>query len=412
MRALAVLLFIEHCFLKKYASNMKEIHDTIQLDLRKFVAPEYIFGLDARLMAANFCKNLGGRMVFLATDAGVLNTPWFREIECSLQDQRVDHVVFSSISPNPRDYEVMEGAKVYHDNRCNLILAIGGGSVMDCAKGIGIVSTNHQHIRNYEGVDKIDRPMPPLVCIPTTAGTSADVSQFAIINNYEARYKMAIISKAVVPDVALIDPFVLTTMDGYLTACTGMDALSHAFEAFVSNASSEFTDLFALEAIRLISRNLLQSVLTPEDIQVRGKVMLASLYAGLAFSNASLGCVHALAHSLGGYLDLPHGECNAILLPHVVNYNFSAASHRYVVVAEAMGLSVSGLSDNQVKVALMDRIIGFKNEVGIVSTLGLRGITSDVIPILSEKAIKDPCNATNPRPPVKRDLEIIYGEAM
>lgn len=391
---------------------MKDIQDTIQLELRKFVAPEYIFGLDARLMAGNFCKNLGGRKIFLATDVGVSKAPWFNEIEESLKNQGIEYIIFSSISPNPRDKEVMQGAIEYHENKCNMILAIGGGSVMDCAKGIGIVSTNHKHISSFEGVDKIDSPMPPLVCIPTTGGTSADVSQFAIINNISEKYKMAIISKAVVPDVALIDPFVLTSMDGFLTACTGMDALSHAFEAFVSNANSAFTDLFALEAIRLIEGNLPQSVQEPFDIQARGKVMLASLYAGLAFSNASLGCVHALAHSLGGYLDLPHGECNAILLPHVVNFNYSAASSKYAKIAEVMGVPVAGLNDSRAKMALMDHIDKFKQSLGIQSTLGAKGVTSDIIHVLSDKAIKDPCNATNPRPPVRGDLEVIYSEAM
>ena len=183
-----------------------------------------------------------------------------------------------------------------------------------------------------------------LFCIPTTSGTAADVSQFAIINNFDERYKMAIISKAVVPDVALIDPVLLTSMDNFLTACTGMDALSHAFEAFVSNAGSSFTDLYALESVRLISQNLPLSIEFPGDLQIRGKVMLASLYAGLAFSNASLGCVHSLAHSLGGFLDLPHGECNAILLPHVVDFNFDLSVDRYLKIARVLNLPVNGVS--------------------------------------------------------------------
>jgi alcohol dehydrogenase class IV len=385
--------------------------DFLRLDLRKFVAPEFIFGLDARLMAGNFCKNLGGRKVLLATDAGVAAAPWFKDIEAKLREQEIEYVVYSAISPNPRDIEVMQGAAEYQQNNCNLILAVGGGSVMDCAKGIGIVSTNHQHIRDFEGVDKISRPMPPLVCVPTTGGTSADVSQFAIINNFSERYKMAIISKAVVPDVALIDPFVLTTMDSFLTSCTGMDALSHAFEAFVSNACSPITDLFALKAIRLLESNLLLSVQEPLDIQARANVMLASLYAGLAFSNASLGCVHSLAHSLGGYLDLPHGECNAILLPHVVDFNFKAAYLRYKRISDELEIPY-GQTESDVKKGLIDYIFNLKHSLGIKSTLGSNGVTSDVINILAGKAIKDPCNATNPQPPSKGDLEFIYKEAL
>ena len=226
-------------------------------------------------------------------------------------------------------------------------MAVGGGSVIDCAKGIGIVSSNRRHILEFVGADRIPTPMPPVVCVPTTGGTSADLSQFAIFTDLVARTKVAIVSKAVVPDVSLIDPRTLTTMDRYLTACTGMDALVHAFEAFASNAHSPLTDLHALEAIRLVRTSLPACIRDPSDLDARGRMMLASLEAGLAFSNASLGAVHAMAHSLGGALDLPHGECNSILLSHVVAFNFSTASERYDRIGEAMGLDWRGLGANE-----------------------------------------------------------------
>ncbi|MGE0076563.1 MAG: alcohol dehydrogenase-like regulatory protein ErcA [Bacteroidales bacterium] len=386
--------------------------EDIHLELRKFVAPEYIFGINARKMAANYCKKLGAEKVFIATDSGLKKTPWYIELEDSLQQEGLEYFSFDNISPNPRDYEVTEGSQKYIDNKCNIIVAIGGGSVMDCAKGIGIIVSNQRIISNYEGIDKIQKPTPPLICIPTTAGTSADVSQFAIINNTVDKYKMAIISKALVPDVALIDPFVLQTMDNYLTACTGMDALCHAFEAFVSNANSAFTDLYALEAIRLLNENLLSNIQTPENIQARGKTMLGSLYAGLAFSNASLGCVHSMAHSLGGYLDLAHGECNAILLPHVVNFNFIFAPDRYTKIAEVLDLPISGLTQNQIRKQLFDYLINLKTSLNIHHSLRNRGVSSDIVPALAKKAIKDPCNATNPKAPHVRDLEFIYNEAL
>lgn len=389
-----------------------KVNETIQLEPRKFVAPEYIFGINARLLAGNFCHNLGGKKVLIVTDSGIIKTPWLKEVENSLIQSGIGYCIFSSVSPNPRDYEVMEGVDCYRNNKCNIILALGGGSVLDAAKGIGIVSTNRQPISAFEGVDKIGHPIPPLICIPTTGGTAADVSQFAIINNWGERYKMAIISKSVVPDVALIDPETLTSMDNFLTACTGLDALSHAFEAYVSNASSAVTDLYALEAIRLIHSNLLDSCNNPGDLQLRGKIMLSSLYAGLAFSNASLGCVHSLAHSLGGYLDLPHGECNAILLPHVVDFNFNSVPDRYMTIAKTLDIPISGLNEFQVKNSLINYLKQFNQSLGINSSLSDKKVTISDIPVLSEKAIKDPCNATNPKPPVKRDLEVIYSEAM
>jgi len=389
-----------------------KISEDIRLELRKFVAPEYIFGIDARKMAANYCKKLGAERVFIATDKNLRKSQWFIELENSLQTAKIESVIFDNISPNPRDYEVIEGAENYNQNKCNIIVAIGGGSVMDCAKGIGIVVTNNKHIHYFEGIDKIEKPTPPLICIPTTAGTSADVSQFAIINNTVDKYKMAIISKALVPDVALIDPFVLQSMDNYLTACTGMDALCHAFEAFVSNANSAFTDLFALEAIRLLHENLIINIQSPNNIQARGKTMLGSLYAGLAFSNASLGCVHSMAHSLGGYLDLPHGECNAILLPHVVDFNYKSAIERYRKIAETLDISTSGLTESDVKKTLINYLFDLKKNLDITHSLKDKNVTTDIIPSLAKKAIKDPCNATNPKAPHVKDLELIYNEAL
>ena len=283
---------------------------------------------------------------------------------------------------------------------------------MDCAKGIGIVVANGGNILEYQGVDRVHLPMPPLVCIPTTGGTSADVSQFAIINNTSDRVKIAIISKAVVPDVALIDPKTLTTLNPYLTACTGVDALVHAIEAFVSNAASPLTDMHALEAVRLLTEHLAPSIEKADDLDHRAGVMLASLQAGLAFSNASLGCVHALAHSLGGYLDLPHGECNALLLPQVVDFNFSAAPERYRRLGAALGQNWQGMTGGQSHRALVEFLLKMRTDLGIAGGLKARGLADCDIQTVAEKALRDPCNATNPRQPGQRDLEVILEGAM
>ncbi len=254
--------------------------------------------------------------------------------------------------------------------------------------------------------------MPPLVCVPTTGGTSADVSQFAIITNRREMVKIAIVSKAVVPDLALIDPMTLTTMDPYLTACTGIDALTHAIEAFVSNAHSPMTDLHALEAMRLLSKHLIPSVKAPEDLMHRTMVMQGSLQAGLAFSNAILGANHAMAHSLGGYLDLAHGECNAILLDHVVEFNFPAAPERFERIGDSLGLDLRGLGSSERKKALLDRIRRIKAQAGVDRQLAVLGVGRSDLPMLSVNALKDACLVTNPRPAGKRDLEVIYGEAL
>lgn len=385
---------------------------SIELGLRKFVAPEIIFGLESRFLAGDYCIKYQVKKVLLVSDPKVKATNWFLDFYSKLNNSEIDVVEFSNVSPNPRDYEVVEGTQVFLENQCDLLLAVGGGSVIDCAKGIGILARNGGKISDYEGVDNIEIPIPPLICVPTTGGSSADVSQFGIINNTAEKYKMAIISKALTPDIALIDPFLLTSMDSYLTACSGLDAMAHAFEAFVSNASSNMTDLYALDAIDRINKYLIKSIEEPENLEFRGEIMLASMNAGLAFSNASLGCIHSLAHSLGGYLDLAHGECNGILLPHVVDYNFENAKEKYTKIASIFNLDVNGLNTSILKRNFIDYCISLKESAGLNVTLGDRGVTHDLSNALSKKAIADPCNLTNPRTPKKEDLSIIIKSAI
>ncbi len=304
------------------------------------------------------------------------------------------------------------GAERYRSEGCNVIVAVGGGSPMDCAKGIGIMVAHGRCILEFEGVDTIRVPSPPLILIPTTAGTSADVSQFVIISNPAERMKFSIVSKAVVPDVSLIDPETTLSMDPFLSACTGIDALVHAIEAFVSTGSGPLTDTHALEAMRLINGNLVEMIANPADIVLREKIMLGSMQAGLAFSNAILGAVHAMSHSLGGFLDLPHGMCNAALVEHVVAFNYTAAPERFRQVAQTLGLDVRGLTHPQIRQRLVEYLIAFKQAVGFNETLKLHGVSSSDIPFLSRHAMEDPCILTNPRESSQRDVEVVYAEAL
>lgn len=380
-------------------------------ELRKFVAPEFVFGLNARHLVGRYAKNFGARKVLVVTDKGIIDSGWADQVTANLKAEGLPFTVFSDVTSNPRAEEVMAGSEVYLSERCNIIVAVGGGSPMDCAKGIGIVSSNEKHILDFEGVDQVPTPGPPFICIPTTAGSSADVSQFAIINDTQKKVKIAIISKTVVPDVALIDPATTTTMDAYLTACTGMDALSHGMEAFVSNAHSPITDLHALEAIRLVRANLLPTLEDPENMDLRSNMMLGSLHAGLAFSNASLGAVHAMAHSLGGFLDLPHGECNALLLGHVVAFNFNAAAERYQLIGRSMGLDPLDRNSGRMMYAILEELNRLRMAAGIGKRLGQIGVHRTCIPELARKAMEDPCMVTNPCRPSQRDIEAIYEAA-
>ncbi len=380
-------------------------------ELRKFVAPEFVFGVGSLELVAQYAKNYSVEKALVVTDNNVTRAGWLKKVTDLLESENIHYVIYNNITPNPRDYEIHEGANVYLQNNCNIIISVGGGSVIDAAKGIGLVSQHSINILDFEGVDLVEYSIPPLICIPTTSGSSADVSQFAIINDTQRKIKIAIISRMIVPDVSIIDPSTLITMDDYLTACTSIDALVHAIEAYVSTASSPFTDLFALKAIETIAHNLPLCMADPKNLQFRIQLMQASLNAGLAFSNASLGNVHAMAHSLGGYKDLPHGECNAMLLPAVINYNYESQKIRYNDIAKYFGLELKG-NDNTDKRLLIDRIKAFIQSTGIESTLKDRGVSYTDLTYLATAAYNDPCSVTNPRESTIEDIKVIYEEAL
>lgn len=379
-------------------------------EIRKFLAPEIIMGEGTHLLAADYARHFGEGRILIVTDPKVRSLPWFQDILKSLKKNSYD--IFSDISPNPRMEEVEKGAELYLSRSCHTILAIGGGSPMDCAKGIGIVSSNRKPIQEFEGVDQVDIPMPPLICIPSTAGTAADLSQFAIITESLKKYKMAIISKSIIPDLSLCDPLPLVTMDPYLTACTGIDALVHAVEAFVSNASSALTDTLALQAISLVVEFLKKSIDNPDNLDYRNAMMTASINAGLAFSNASLGIVHAMAHSLGGLKDLPHGECNALLLPYCMRFNYAFEPDRYKNIAEIMHISLQGNVREQSEL-LFQGIKEFTASMGISGTIKTRGVNQNDLEQLAQAAVNDACMATNPRAvpldEMKEFFEVCFG---
>ncbi len=385
------------------------------MELRKFVAPEIISGYQASLLVGRYLKHFASRCPMVVTDQNLVQYDWFTQIMESIREAVDDVILYTEVTVNPKDYEAMKGAEIFLSKNCDLIIAIGGGSPMDCAKCISIVSTNGGHILDYEGVDVINLPGPPLICIPTTAGTSADVSQFAIINDVEQQLKKTIISKKVVPDLALIDPVPLMTKDRYLTACTGIDALTHAIEAYVSNAQSPITDVHALEAIKLVHENLIEACSAKRSIETMYKMMIASLSAGLAFSNASLGAVHALAHSLGGRLNLAHGECNSILLDRVIDINYTSATKRYDTIAQIFGIDIN---QGRTKEALIQYIQNIRKTLNIhdqiiVSDIDIHEDAREMLlQDLVEGAINDPCMVTNPKQLSEAEVRYIYEQIL
>ena len=382
------------------------------LNLRKFVMPEVVFGMGARKLVGQYAEKFSLKKVLLVTDEGIIKNGWVEDVIQSLDEAGIEYILFTELTPNPKDFEVMLGAEYFKNNRCDGIIALGGGSPMDLAKGVGIISTNGGNIIDYKGVDMITKAIPPMIFIPTTAGTSADVSQFGIISDTKKMVKVAIVSKNIIPDVALIDYETTLTMDSYLTACTGIDALTHAIEAYVSKASSPITDIHAMEAINIVYNYLPLVIKDPENLKYREKMMFASMEAGFAFSNAILGAVHAMAHSLGGLLDLPHGECNGILLNHVVDFNYSSIPEKFNKISEIIGIKMHNYNPVEKRIILFDKLQEFKENIGIVKNLKELGVREVDIPLLAQNALNDACIITNPREADKEEIEKIFYKAM
>lgn len=305
--------------------------------------------------------------------------------------------IFPGAEPNPTDINVHNGVKAYNDNGCDFIVSLGGGSSHDCAKGIGLVTAGGGHIRDYEGIDKSKVPMTPLIAVNTTAGTASEMTRFCIITNTDTHVKMAIVDWRCTPLIAIDDPKLMIAKPAGLTAATGMDALTHAVEAYVSTAANPITDACAEKAITMISQWLQPAVANGENIEARDAMSYAQYLAGMAFNNASLGYVHAMAHQLGGFYNLPHGVCNAILLPHVCEFNLIACPDRYAKIAELMGVRTHGLTVMEAAYAAIDAIRKLSASIGIPSGLTELGVKTEDLAVMADNAQKDACMLTNPR---------------
>ncbi len=377
--------------------------------INKFIAPEFVYGVGSRLQAAGYCRTLHMKRILVVSDPGVQEVGWTDETVNLLRQDGFVVSLFTGVSKNPRKTEVARGAEQYKADECDGIVAVGGGSVLDCAKGIGVTVSHNRPIEEFKGIDRISEFLPPLVCIPTTAGSSADISRFAIINNDDQRVKFAVISSGLVPSIALIDPLTITTMDSELSTATGMDALSHAFEAYVSTGAFFMTDGMALESVDLVARNLYMTIKNPKDIYARSGMMRASLLAGLAFSNASLGAVHALAHAVGGVSDLPHGFCNAVLLKEVVRTNFNAARDAYSRLGAVLraGLGLPPVTRENAVEGIVEALELLGGKCGLDLSFRSSNFSADTIHEMAVHASEDACLLTNPKPLTVSDLEDI-----
>lgn len=357
-------------------------------------------------------KMLGCKKPLLVADAGMTKLGYTARITELLKEAGIASAVYDGTVPNPTDHNVEAGAAIYQQAGCDMLISLGGGSAHDCCKGIGILVSNGGKIHDYEGLDQLTKVLPPYIAINTTAGTASEMTRFAIITNSSNHVKMAIVDWRVTPDVAINDPQLMVDMPPALTAATGMDALTHAIEAYVSTAATPITDACALQAIRLIGVYLRKAVARGDDMETRDRMAYAQYLAGMAFNNASLGYVHAMSHQLGGLYDLPHGVCNALLLPHVSRVNLMARTERFADIAEALGEVTEGLSKREAAYLAIDAIEELSLDVGIPQSLRELGVKEEDIPIMVSNAQKDVCSLTNPRKLTDAEVAEIYTAAL
>lgn len=382
------------------------------MNICKHVAPEIIFGRGALSQVGESAIRLGANKVFVVSDKEVINAGWVERSLTYLKAANLQYEVFSNLTSNPKDYEVAEGLRKYKDSNCDAIIAVGGGSPTDVAKAIAILATNSGTIQDYEGVNKVNRPLPPMLVIPSTAGAGSEVTQFAIIVDKKRKLKMTIISRSLVPDIAIVDPEILQTKSARLTAATGMDALSHSIESFVSLASTHLTEVYALNAMRLIAGNLRESVACRTNMEAKTNMAMASLQAAISFSNAILGAAHAMVHQVDGLLDTHHGESIASILPHVMEYNLIACPDKYKQIAEALGEDVTGLSIRSAAEKAIKAVCRLTEDIGIKKGLAEVGLKEECISQLSKNALNDACLITNPRDADENNLAEIYRMSM
>ena len=372
-----------------------------------FMPVQNIIGPGALDEALQIVGKMGFRKALIVTDPGLSKIGVANTVSDKLAAQGIPATVFDGAQPNPTVSNVNAGLEALKAAQADLVVSLGGGSSHDCAKGIALVAANGGRIEDYEGVDKSAKPQLPLLAVNTTAGTASEMTRFTIITDETRHVKMAIVDKHVTPFLSVNDSSMMEGMPAALTAATGMDALTHAVESYVSTAATPLTDACAVKAIELIARYLPTAVSEPKNQEAREKMAYAQFLAGMAFNNASLGYVHAMAHQLGGFYDLPHGVCNALLLPHVEAFNMGAASGKLNEVGAI-------LQANNPQLAGLDPVATIKklaDIVGIPKSLEELGVKREDFDVLAENALKDVCGLTNPVQASHAEIVGIFAEA-
>lgn len=351
--------------------------------------PEQISGEGSLKKLPKFAKSKGFTSALLVTDEGLSKLGMADPIVQGFKEEGLNIVVFDKVVPNPTITNIEDGLKMYKENKCDVIIALGGGSPMDCAKGIGArVARPNKPISKMKGVLKVFRKLPPLVAIPTTSGTGSEATLAAVISNPETHEKYPINDPVLIPHYAVMDPLLTVGLPKHITSTTGMDALTHAVEAYIGSENTKKTKEYAIEATQLIFKYLKRAYDNGQDIEARSQMQKASLLAGMAFTRAYVGYVHAIAHTLGGFYGVPHGLANAVILPHVIEAYGESAYKKLAQLADAVGIQGTTVAD---KAKAFIKAVREMNEyMGIPSKIeGKWTIQDKDIPTMVERALKE-----------------------
>jgi len=384
--------------------------DMREIKTHVFLSPNRIlFGIDAVNGVAAEAKQLGGKKVLIVTDPGLIEAGLVETIKAPLDSDGIAFSIYDKVKPEPPARIVDECTQYLKDENCDLIIGVGGGSSLDVAKGVSVMATNKGSILDYSGTDVVPKRGLPKILIPTTAGTGSEVTRVLVVTDEASNIKKAVYSNHVLSDVAIVDPMMTLSMPPKVTADTGIDALVHAIETYVSVNATPFSDILAIEAITLIAENVTKAFAKGENVEARYHMSLAATISGLAFSSGGLGAVHALSNPLGIEYHLPHGRTNAIMLPHIMTYNLIGNPMKFALIAEAMGEEVEGLAPMEAGALAVEAVKELLNQLKISIRLRDYDIPQKDIPKLVEGAMKiSRLFVPNPRNLTREDVEEIF----
>ncbi len=380
----------------------------------KFVLNETsYFGEKARDVLPEEIRKRNFKKVFLVSDKSLVEAGVTGKVEEILRDANIEYALYDEIKPNPTIQNVTDGVSACKNSGADVIVAVGGGSSIDTAKGISIVMTNPDRadVKSLNGASNTVNRGMPIIAMPTTAGTAAEVTINYVITDEERKIKMVCVDPNDIPIVAIVDSELMASMPKSLAAATGMDALTHAIEGYITQAHNEISDMFHLKAIKMIFENLEKAV-NEKDKKAINIMGMAQYIAGMGFSNVGLGICHSMAHQLGAVYDTPHGIANAMLLPTVLEYNGEVCYERYIDILQTLGYPAEKYTKEELIKTLVERVRDLGEAVGITQTISDYGAKLEDLPMLADKAMEDPCKPGNPRETSKEDFIALYKKAM